>query len=119
VKGPVLGRLADVVDGGSAGFVAETEEGRVGLLVIRRGDQLFAYVNRCPHIGAPLDFRPGQFLTRDGAHILCANHGALFRIEDGYCITGPCARQSLTPVDIRIDGDRIVLAGPPPVSPGF
>ncbi len=97
--------LDDVPDGGSAGFAAG-EAGefgfRNGVMLIRRGGEVFAYENSCPHTGAPLDFTPGRFLTRDGGHILCAVHGALFRIEDGHCVSGPCAGGALRPVSISI-----------------
>jgi nitrite reductase/ring-hydroxylating ferredoxin subunit len=42
--------------------------------------------------------------------IQCAHHGALFLIENGECVTGPCAGQSLRKVDCREDGDAIWVA---------
>lgn len=45
-----------------------------------------AYVNKCPHVGVPLNMFPDLFLTRDKQHILCCAHGALFRKQDGLCI---------------------------------
>ncbi len=58
-------------------------------------DHVFVYVNRYGGTGLPLDFRPGQFLDHSRTHILCTNHGAVFRIEDGFCVSGPCAGTSL------------------------
>ncbi|MEP1030606.1 MAG: Rieske 2Fe-2S domain-containing protein, partial [Alphaproteobacteria bacterium] len=72
------------------------------VMAIRQGDTVFAYVNSCPHVGTPLDMWPGRFLTRDGEYILCATHGALFRIEDGHCVAGPCVGRGLTPIDARV-----------------
>ncbi len=72
-------------------------------MAIRRDDKVFTYINSCPHIGAPLDFKPGQFLDLAREHILCSSHGALFRIEDGYCISGPCAGKNLKPVSNAVD----------------
>ena len=69
-----------------------------------------AYLNDCPHRRLPLNFHPDRFLDPEGRHILCTNHIALFRIEDGYCIEGPCPGHWLTPVAVRVEGDR-VLAG--------
>jgi nitrite reductase/ring-hydroxylating ferredoxin subunit len=88
--------LADIPDGGSAGIEA-AGLGR-GYLALRRGASVFVYVNSCPHIGAPLDFRPGQFLNLEKTHILCSLHGALFNIEDGRCVAGPCAGDRLQAV---------------------
>jgi len=94
--------LAELPDGDSEGFVVETADGRCGLMVIRQGDTVVSYVNSCPHVGTPLDLQPGRFLDRDGEHILCTTHGALFQIDDGLCIAGPCVDDRLTPVEIEI-----------------
>lgn len=91
--------LDDIEDGQSAGFVLEASEKKIGIMVIRRGDEVFTYLNSCPHIGTPLDFKPGQFLDLAREHILCSTHGALFRIEDGQCISGPCAGKSLSKIE--------------------
>jgi len=88
--------LDDIEDGQSAGFAVDLNAGRIGVMVIRRGDTVHTYINSCPHIGTPLDFKPGQFLDTAREHILCSTHGALFRINDGHCISGPCAGQNLT-----------------------
>ncbi|MEE8263379.1 MAG: Rieske (2Fe-2S) protein, partial [Gammaproteobacteria bacterium] len=39
---------------------------------------------------------PDQFLDETGNLLQCATHGALFRIEDGFCVAGPCTGASLT-----------------------
>ncbi len=97
--------LDDIDDGGSAGFIA----GATMVMVIRQGQRVFAYVNACPHIGAPLDFSPGKFLSADGSHIMCSTHGALFRIEDGFCVSGPCAGDALKPVDAAVRKNRVKI----------
>jgi len=76
---------------------------------VRHGDRVYAYRNRCPHTGAPLDWQPDQFLDLEQMFIQCAFHGALFRIADGYCVRGPCAGQSLEAVSVRIDDGLVVL----------
>ena len=93
--GTVLCRLADVADGGSNGFAVHWRGELLRFMILRRNDHVFVYANRCPHKGLPLDFTPGRFLDHSKTHILCANHGALFRIEDGFCVSGPCAGESL------------------------
>ena len=64
-------------------------------MVLRRNAPVFVYANRCPQKGLPVDFPPGRFLDLTKTRILCTNHGALFRIEDGFCVSGPCAGTSL------------------------
>jgi len=105
----LLCRLDAIADGGSAVCFAEHEGAMTGFIVVRRGDAAFVYVNSCPHVGAPLDFTPGQFLDPSGTHILCSGHGALFRIDDGYCVSGPCAGEALTAVAARVDGGAVIL----------
>jgi nitrite reductase/ring-hydroxylating ferredoxin subunit len=105
-------RLEDVPDGGAKGLVVpDPDGGALRVIVLRRGDQVIAYRNRCPHRGTPLDLRPDDFLDRDGRYIVCATHGATFRREDGYCIAGPCAGDALTPVSVRVE-NGVVLVDP-------
>ncbi len=102
--------LNEVEDGNSGGFFAETDGKMNSYIVVRKGASAFVYLNSCPHIGTPLDFAPGRFLNPDKSMILCSTHGALFRIEDGYCVSGPCAEQSLSEVAIDILDGIIYLA---------
>jgi nitrite reductase/ring-hydroxylating ferredoxin subunit len=76
------------------------------LLVVRRGEAIFAYQNRCPHRGTTLDWFADRFMSADGELLQCATHGALFRIEDGFCVDGPCQGEQLNPLRIeRVDGE--------------
>lgn len=87
---------------GARGFHA----GGIELLVARRGDAIFAYENRCPHRGTTLDWAPDRFMSADGELLQCATHGALFRIEDGLCVLGPCLGDQLRALPIaRVDGE--------------
>jgi nitrite reductase/ring-hydroxylating ferredoxin subunit len=104
----VLCALEDIPDGRSKGFPA-APGGFTGLFAVRRGDQVWVYVNSCPHIGVPLDPVPDRFLDRKGEHVICSTHGARFRVEDGFCTTGPCQGDSLEAVAHRIDEQGRVL----------
>lgn len=75
------------------------------LFAVFSNGQYFVYENQCPHTGSPLDWLPDQFLNLDKSMIQCATHNALFRIEDGYCVSGPCAGQALKAVEVKeLDG---------------
>jgi nitrite reductase/ring-hydroxylating ferredoxin subunit len=105
-------RLDEIPDGRARGLVLpDMGDGPLRVLVLRRGDAVIAYRNRCPHRGTPLDLRPDDFLDREGKHIVCATHGAIFRPEDGYCLAGPCAGDSLEPIPARVE-NGIVLVDP-------
>lgn len=73
------------------------------LLAVRRDGIVYFYLNRCPHRGIPLEWQPDSFLDTSASLIQCATHGALFLIESGECIAGPCAGQSLTALAGRED----------------
>ena len=97
-----LCQLSDLEDGDSASLVAEVGGQKCSLIVVRRDEEVFIYQNICPHIGAPLDFEPGRFLNLEKDLIQCAMHGALFTIDDGHCVQGPCMGAHLTPVTSEV-----------------
>ena len=107
----VICTVQELADGASRGFTFEGSEGPIEGLLVRRGPAIYAYVNRCPHMGTPLDWMPGRFLSADGSHIVCATHGAQFRIEDGYCFGGPCTGASLRAVAVGVRNGAVILAG--------
>ena len=77
--------------------------------VVKKHDKIFTYRNICPHTYAPLNWQGDDFLSLDKEHIQCSMHGAMFRIEDGLCIAGPCINQYLEPVPFEIVDEEIVL----------
>lgn len=87
----------------SCGF--ELDGSRV--LAVRREGRVYVYRNRCPHRGIALEWQPDQFLDASNSLIQCASHGALFLIESGECVAGPCAGQSLTALDCREDAEGV------------
>jgi nitrite reductase/ring-hydroxylating ferredoxin subunit len=96
-----LCRAEEIPDGGTRAF-GPAEGGFTGLFAVRQGAEVRVYVNACPHIGAPLDWAPGRFLSADGRRIVCAMHGAEFRIADGLCLRGPCHGERLEAVPAEI-----------------
>ncbi|MBL23381.1 MAG: (2Fe-2S)-binding protein [Rhodospirillaceae bacterium] len=105
-----LCRLDELEDGEARGFNVEGGEIAQRLIVIRRGEDVKAYVNLCPHIGSRLDgHQLGHFLDEDDPDLLfCDSHAAWFRIEDGECVEGPCTGQKLFPAAVAVDGNRVV-----------
>jgi nitrite reductase/ring-hydroxylating ferredoxin subunit len=101
--------LNDIADGESAGFQVMEDEARHDLIAIRQGQSVYVYRNSCPHQGDMLDYPPGQCMDDTKSHILCAVHMALFRIEDGVCIDGPCYGEGLTAVGTTVDGNAVFI----------
>ena len=111
-SGRAICRFEELDDPGSRGAAVTIAGQLQDIFVVRRGSNVYAYLNSCPHTGAPLDWTPDRFLDLDGAHIQCAMHAALFRIDDGRCIAGPCNGDRLTPVTVRVESGIVWLDQP-------
>lgn len=99
--GTPLCALDALGDPDARGFAFGEGTSLVRLFVVRKDGVLRGYVNSCPHAFTPLDWVPDRFFDREKQHLLCATHGALFRILDGVCVRGPCAGKALTPVPVE------------------
>jgi nitrite reductase/ring-hydroxylating ferredoxin subunit len=106
----VVCALAELDDPGSRAFTIGRGDWPLRGLVVRRGTEVHAYVNRCPHAGHPLNLQPHDFLTPDRSLLLCRSHGALFEISTGLCIAGPCTGRQLRRVPVELVGGYVLLA---------
>lgn len=102
-------RLDELADPGAREFELPEEDGTEYGFVVRQGDHIRAYINSCPHTGAALNWAPDRFLTKSGDRIMCGVHGAIFRIEDGHCLQGPCEGRDLHPLAVEIEEDTIFI----------
>ena len=84
------------------------------LLLLRSGDQITAFANRCAHFGVPLAARQEHMIFEPHTSLTCNVHYARFRWSDGVCERGDCEGDALTPVPLHIDADGQVRIGPPP-----
>ncbi|MBL95384.1 MAG: (2Fe-2S)-binding protein [Magnetovibrio sp.] len=105
----LLCNLSEIPNQDSQGFSKCFRGRQAGIMAIRFEKNIFTYRNKCPHIGSPLDFKPGKFLNADKTYIICSTHGALFRIQDGTCVSGPCTGAALTVVPNIVENDKIYL----------
>lgn len=108
--GTVLCRLDEIADPGSRGFHFQAGDKLFLGFVVRRGEDLTGYVDSCPHTGQPLGGPTGRHVTRENDLILCTGHGALFRIDDGMCTSGPCAGQRLTEWPVAVVEGAVLTA---------
>ncbi|MBB3912375.1 Rieske (2Fe-2S) protein [Sphingomonas desiccabilis] len=97
-----------LADSTARNIVIETRTGRFHGFLVRIGDQVRGYVDRCPHAGLPLAQTLDAYLTPDRRFITCSWHGALFEPETGACVGGPCAGQRLTSWPVTVRDGRIV-----------
>ena len=75
--------------------------GDVGVVVVRRGEEILALGERCPHASGPLS--DGELTTTGGAECLvCPWHGSVFRLDDGRVVHGPAtAPAAVFPTRVR------------------
>ncbi|SIT51434.1 Ferredoxin subunit of nitrite reductase and ring-hydroxylating dioxygenase [Paraburkholderia piptadeniae] len=107
----VLCPLDDIPDGGGKEIAcsgADERAGKPAIVVLRRGDDVWAYRNMCPHFSIPLNYEADTFWTYEAEHLMCAHHSAMFRFEDGVCVDGPCLGAALTRVPVRIEARMVV-----------
>jgi nitrite reductase/ring-hydroxylating ferredoxin subunit len=96
---------ADLEEGTSLGL----EVRNLYLFAVKKDDQIYLYWNRCPHLGTPLEWEENRFLDADGALIQCSTHGALFEIENGHCLVGPCRGKYLEKIPFILDNDMVMI----------
>ena len=108
--GVKLGPLEIIADGKARNFVLGMKAGRFHGFVVRRGEAVHGYVDVCAHMALPLAQELDQYLTPDGTLIQCSWHGALYRIEDGECVGGPCKGARLKPWPVTVSDGIIVTA---------
>jgi nitrite reductase/ring-hydroxylating ferredoxin subunit len=107
--GTPLGPLADLEDGDAREYVFGRGTTVFSMFVVRRGEEVFGYLNICPHYSSRLNCREGQFLNSDRTRIQCSAHFAEFRIEDGYGLAGAAEGCWLDPVGVEIENGTIVI----------
>jgi len=100
-----LFKVNEIKEGTAKGF----EVNSTYLFAVKKDEQLHLYYNRCPHLGTPLEWEEDRFLDDDGALIRCATHGALFEIDNGKCLVGPCKGKALHAIEFEIREGALMI----------
>ncbi len=107
-KGAVVGNIVDITDGEPkiVFFESKTDsQTAFSLLLLKSGDSIRAYVNRCQHFGVPLAQKQEYLIFKPHTSISCNVHYARYRWHDGHCEFGDCLGESLIPVPISVDSE--------------
>ena len=107
-----VGRFDELGDPGCREFRIGEGDWPFKGFVVRKGKQVFAYQNYCMHVGHPLNWQPDSFLTADGSQIVCASHGAIYEIDSGVCVSGPCPGRVLRAVVVEVKAGMVIVRGP-------
>lgn len=79
----------------------------VPVIAVKSAGAVHVYRNQCPHQGRLLDFAPGRVLAKDGT-LICAAHGAVFAMDGGRCLQGPCRGKALTEYVLEPQADGLL-----------
>ena len=80
--------------------------GSTALVVVRKGDLVYAIKATCSHAGGPLDKG-----TLEGDTIICPWHGSAFRLRDGAVRHGPATTRQVR-YETRVADHQVEVSGP-------
>ncbi|KAF0186919.1 MAG: hcaA1 [Hyphomonadaceae bacterium] len=104
--------IDEIPEGGAIGvefWRGEQCDELVRVIICKEESKVYAWVNRCPHAGWPLENIDGNFLFTEAGDIICSGHGAVFGVTDGRCWGGPGRGLPLSAFPFRQVGDNIVI----------
>jgi nitrite reductase/ring-hydroxylating ferredoxin subunit len=73
------------------------------ILLLRSGQEVKAYANRCAHFGVPLAAKQEHMQFVPHVSLTCNVHYARFRWSDGLCDRGDCEGDSLIAIPLEVD----------------
>lgn len=98
----------DLMEGGDGvRFEVDFHGETCSAFAVRFDGQVKAFLNRCPHVDAELDWMPGKFFDSEGCWLVCASHGALFDPASGECVAGP-AKKGLLALQVQEHNGQVV-----------
>ncbi len=101
--------LDDLVDGKAMVIEGSLNIDDCGVIVVKKGKKINAFLNLCPHAGLPLNLNDANVLASDNFHLICKNHAALFDPCSGLCVSGPCFGKSLKKLDLKNNNGKIYI----------
>lgn len=106
-----LCQLDELDDPSGKAFVLSEGASASSIVVVRKGEKVFGYVNACPHLTTTLDMISDDIFDEAATLLVCSFHGAQFRIDDGVCIGGPCTGDKLQPYPLVVRDGNVYAQG--------
>ena len=91
----------------------------VRAFALRFEGRVVAYLNRCAHVPAEMDWQEGEFLDSDKRFIMCSIHGAVYEPLTGQCVMGPCNRGRLTKIEVNERDGEVYWQPTRDIKPAF
>lgn len=88
------------------GKMRKGEVDGIPILLVKRGDEIFAMAEKCSHLGGPLS--EGEF---DGQTVTCPWHYSKFDIEDGRILVGPATYKQPC-FEVRVRAGKVEVRAP-------
>ena len=107
-----MASLHELADGGALFWSQGEGKQTFRLIVLRSGDDVFGYVNRCAHFGVPLAEKMEQLIFKPGQSLSCNVHYARYGWRDGSCQDGECDGEGLLAVPLEARDDDVVISAP-------
>ena len=104
-----VAKLSDIEEGSATNATIKLADSHRHLILTRKADEVNVFLNSCPHTGVRLDWKVGVFLTVDKTHLQCSTHGALFELDSGFCVAGPCINQCLVKLQTKVYDQAIYV----------
>lgn len=90
-------------------FTVRDRDGEEDEAILTRLDgEVAGWINRCMHF-THIRLDKGSGAPKRDGEIICANHGAYFEDDTGYCTFGPCEGAYLDEVDVEVREDAVYL----------
>ena len=84
------------------------------ILLLRSGEEVKAYANRCAHFGVPLAAKQEHMHFVPHVSLSCNVHYARYRWSDGVCDSGDCVGEALIPIPLHVDAEGVICVAPAP-----
>lgn len=108
----VVSKKKLAADPSTADFSVKIKGKIIKGFVVRKGQSFYAYQNLCKHLPVTLDLNDNSFFNHDKSLLQCQMHGALYEMESGLCVGGPCEGARLSPLPLQETEAQVIITFP-------
>jgi len=98
-----------LAEGHHVGIEVKYDDAVQAVVLFRYQGRVFAYLNRCVHMGRPLDAESTSIFDDNGEHLRCSVHGVVYDPASGECGSTLCGGQKLRPVRLIEEDGSIYI----------